>query len=101
MSMEPGRRGRRRRKRSGSPPLTATELRAWSWGCVLAGADESGLVGEDDQLRPVAGTGLGQDAADVSLDGQRADHELLSDFVVGLAESDLREHVAFAFGEVG
>src|SRR6266511_44147 len=36
---------------------------------LFAGADQTGLVGEDDRLGPVPQAELGQHAADVGLDG--------------------------------
>ena len=58
---------------------------------VMAGLDESGLVGGDDGLYPVAAAQLRQDVADVGLDGGFAEEELAGDFAVGQAAGDLDE----------
>ena len=47
------------------------------------GGGEPVLVGEDHQLSAVAGVQLGHRPADVGLRGERADHELAGDLVVG------------------
>ena len=44
---------------------------------------------------------LGEDAADVCLDGLARDEELLCDPAVGLALRDQREHLPLARGELG
>ena len=52
--------------------------------CVLgaAGADDAVLVGEHDQLGAVADLELGEQAADVGLDGCVADEQLCGDLSV-------------------
>jgi hypothetical protein len=63
-----------------------------------AGIGESAVIGEDDQLSPVASTDLDHGAVDVRLDGGRAEHEPRGDLVVGQASRHQRGDLAFAFG---
>ena len=65
----------------------------------LAGSDEPGLVGDDDQLCAVARVELGQDAGDVGLDGGGADVEPGADLGVGQSLGDQGEDVALPVGE--
>jgi len=62
--------------------------------------DKAGFVGEGDELGAVAAGQLAEDAADVRLGGQRADHEPPRDFVVGQAGGDEAEDLVFALGEL-
>jgi hypothetical protein len=52
------------------------------------GDDQTGFVGDDDELSPVAGVELGHDAADVRFCGERAQVETGRDLVVGQALGD-------------
>ena len=54
-----------------SPSAGSTPLRH-----SLSGAHEARLVGQDDGLDPIAQGELGQDPADMSLDGALLDHQL-------------------------
>jgi hypothetical protein len=53
-----------------------------------AGGDQAGLVGEDDELRPVASAELDHRPADVGLGGGGAEHQGGGDLVVGQAVGD-------------
>src|SRR5436190_13764070 len=65
-----------------------------------AGADQAGLVGEHDQLGPVAGPELDHGPADVGLGRGRADDQLVGDLVVGQAGRDQPHDLALALGEL-
>ena len=62
--------------------------------------DNSGFVGEVDELGAVTATELAEDAADVRFGGQWADDELACDLVVGEAGGDQTERLVFALGEL-
>lgn len=66
---------------------------------VVAGLDESGFVGGDDGLYPVAAAQLHQDVADVGLDGGFAEEELAGDLAVGQAAGDLGENLGLSGGQ--
>jgi hypothetical protein len=68
---------------------------------VVAGLDESGFVGGDDGLYPVAAAQLHQDVADIGLDGGFAGEELAGDSAVGQAARDLDENLGLPRGPVG
>src|ERR1700752_3414383 len=61
-----------------------------------AGADQAGLVGDDDQLRPVPGPELGHRPGGVRLGGGGAQVELVGDLFVGQAAGDQRDDFPFA-----
>src|SRR5512132_2411357 len=65
-----------------------------------AGTDQAGLVGEDDQLGPVACPELDHGPADVGLGRGRADDQLGRDLVVGQAGRDQAHDLALAVGEL-
>ena len=71
--------------------------------CVRLGGvtDQAGLVGQHDELDPVAGAGLGEQPADVGLHGRLGDHQVGGDLRVGAAAADQLEHLALALGERG
>ena len=50
----------------------------------MAGGDQAGLVGEDDDLDTVAEAELGQDPGHVSFDGGLADEQAVSPCVSGM-----------------
>src|SRR5216683_8309505 len=52
-----------------------------------AGADQAGLVGEDDELGPVPGAELGHRPGGVGLHRGRADVDLAGDLLVGQPEA--------------
>jgi len=58
--------------------------------------DQTGLVGEHDELHPVAQRELQQDVGDVRLDGGVADDELLRDLGVREAARDQSEDLLLA-----
>src|SRR5258705_5186159 len=64
-----------------------------------AGPDEAALVGEDDQVRAVAGAELHHRAADVRADGGDAEVQLLRDLVVLQALADEGHDLPLAVGE--
>src|SRR5580658_867087 len=64
-----------------------------------AGGDQAGLVGEDDELRPVTGAELDHRPADVGLGGGGAEHQDFGDFVVGQTVRDQGHDLAFPVGE--
>src|SRR4029450_9222895 len=70
------------------------------WSGEPAGADQAGLVGEHDQLGPVAGAELAHGPADVGLGRCRADDQLGGDLVVGQAGRDQAHDLALAVGEL-
>lgn len=61
---------------------------AESRAAALPGADETGLVGGDDELGPVASTEAGQECGDVAAAGGPGDTELGLDLTVGQALGD-------------
>src|SRR5262245_55760021 len=65
-----------------------------------AGADQAGLVGEHDQLGPVAGPELDHGPADMGLGRGRAYDQLVGDLVVGQAGRDQPHDLALAVGEL-
>src|SRR5689334_3867664 len=65
----------------------------------LARGDQAGLVGEDDELGPVAGTELDHRPADVGLGSGGAEHHGLGDLVVGQAMGDQGDHLPLPVGE--
>jgi hypothetical protein len=66
---------------------------------VGARGNQAGLVGEHNELRPVAGTELDHRAADVGLGGGGAEHHGGGDLVVGQAVRDKGHHLSFPVGE--
>ena len=64
-----------------------------------ARGDQAGLVGEDNELRPVAGAELDHRTADVGLGGGGAEHHRVGDLVVGQAVRDQGHHLSFPVGE--
>jgi hypothetical protein len=65
---------------------------------VMAGFDDTGFVGGDNGLYPVAAAYLHQDVADIGLDGGFAEEELAGDFAVGQAAGDLDENLGLPGG---
>src|SRR4029453_3076204 len=63
-------------------------------GLAGAGGDEPGLVGEGDELGAVVAVELGEDASDVGLGGERADHQPAGDVGVAEAGGDKLEDLA-------
>ena len=62
-------------------------------------ADDTGPVGDDGGLDAVGGAELGEDRADVVLDGAGAQVEAVGDLGVGEALAEQGEHVELAGGE--
>ena len=58
-------------------------------GSGLSRSDETDLVGEDHDLHAVAQAELGEDAADVGLDGRLGEHELRGDLGVRASAREL------------
>ena len=50
---------------------------------VWVAVDESGFIGVDDGLDPVAGPEFGEDVADAGLDGFGPDEQVIGDLTVG------------------
>jgi hypothetical protein len=65
---------------------------------VMAWFDDTGFVGGDNGLYPVAAAYLHQDVADIGLDGGFAEEELAGDFAVGQAAGDLDENLGLPGG---
>ena len=65
----------------------------------IADAYQAGLVGDDDQLRAVAGSELGHGPIDVGLGRQRADVQLGGHIVVGAALRGQRDHFPLLAGQ--
>src|SRR6202035_281218 len=63
----------------------------WCRSVCPAGADQAGLVGDDDQLRPVPGAELRHRPGGVGLGGGDAQVELVGDLLVGQAAGDQRD----------
>jgi len=81
-------------------PVTAGRaVRRWS-GLVLTGADEAGLVGEDDDLYPVAEAEFGEDPSDVCLHGAFHHGQPIGDLGVGAATRHLDQDLALSVGEL-
>src|SRR5690606_35140704 len=72
-------------------------------GCAYPQAflevEETTLQGDRHRVRPVPGTKLGQDVADVSLDGVLADRQSIRDDLVGAARTDQLQHFDLALRE--
>jgi hypothetical protein len=66
-----------------------------------SGLDEPGLVGDDDQLRPIADAELGHRVTDVGAGGGGTEVELGADLVVAEPAPDQGEHLPLALGEYG
>ena len=66
----------------------------------MAGVDESGFVGDDDELGAVSGGKLYEQMTHVGLGGGVAHEELLSKFGVGLPFRYAHQHLALASGEL-
>jgi putative molybdopterin biosynthesis protein len=64
-----------------------------------ARGDHPGLVGEDDQLRPVVRAELHHRPADVRLGRGGAEHQGVGDLVVGQPVRDQGHHLAFPVGQ--
>src|SRR5690242_11033778 len=64
------------------------------------GDDETGLVGEHHRLRAVPEFQLGEDVADVRLDGVLADHQGRGDLRVGQPGRDQPQRLPLAAGEI-
>src|ERR1700722_16584685 len=85
-----------------SSALTVTVLsflRLLLAGWWLAGADDAGFVGDDDELGPGAGAELEHGPVDVGLGGEGGDEEPCRDVVVGQASGGESHGLAFARGE--
>src|ERR1019366_6756452 len=65
-----------------------------------AGLDEAVLVGEDDDLDPVAQAQLGEDARDMGLRGCLADHEFVRKLGVRSSTRDQLQHLELAWREL-
>ena len=65
-----------------------------------AGSDDPRLVGEHDELRPVAQVELEQQVRDVRLHGRLGEHEALGDLAVRQALGDELQDLALALGEL-
>lgn len=68
---------------------------------LTVGSDQACLVGDDDELSPVARPQLSHGMADVSARGGRAEEELVADLVVAHASRHQREDLALASGQYG
>ena len=66
---------------------------------AIRGRDEAGLVGEHDELGPVAGAELDHRPAHVGARRRRADEQLLGDLVVAQPAGDQRDDLALAVGQ--
>jgi hypothetical protein len=66
----------------------------------VVGPYESGLVGDNDGLDPVAERELHQDPADMSLDGALLDHQLGGYLSVGQPARDEPQHIKLPLREV-
>jgi hypothetical protein len=64
-----------------------------------ARSDESGLVGDDDELRAIVRVEFGHRPGDVCLTGGWADDEVLGDLVVGQPGGNQREDLTLPVGE--
>src|SRR5215813_3119423 len=69
-------------------------------GLARGGSGDAGLVGDHDQLDPVAAVQLGQEPAHVRLDRGHAQVQARGDLGVGHPGGDQREHLALALGEL-
>ena len=69
-------------------------------GLGPAGADQVGLVGEDDQLGAVPRAELGHRPGGVGLDGGQADVVLPGDLRVGQPRRDQADRLAFPGGQL-
>jgi len=65
---------------------------------LAAGADQAGLVGQDDRLDAVAQAQLGQNAADVRLHGRLGDEQALGDLRVGQPGGHLDKDLPLPLG---
>ena len=65
----------------------------------ITGDDKAGLIGGDDELGPGSSGEFGHDAADVGLDGVRADEQVLSDLRIGPTPTDVGQDVDLTFGK--
>src|SRR5829696_5858634 len=89
------------------PPTDPAWPRAWGVhigaeeGCrdPPSGGGEAVPVRVDDRAGPVPHAELGEDAADVRLDGRLADHQRGGDLGVGRAGGHLPQHVQLPVGE--
>lgn len=61
----------------------------------VSDVDEVCLKGEEDELDAVAGLGLGDEVADVGLDGGHGKPELVADLLIGEALCDECEDLGF------
>lgn len=66
---------------------------------VLAGADEAGLVGEDDKLRAITGAEFTHCTAHMCLGCGGTEDEPFGDFIVGETASHQRHHFTLALGQ--
>ena len=64
-----------------------------------ARGNQAGLIGEDNELRPIAGAELAHRTTDVGLGSGGAEHYGLGDLVVGQTVRDQGHHLAFPVGE--
>src|SRR5262245_47296674 len=69
-------------------------------GLARGGIGDAGLVGDHDQLDPVAAVQLGQEPAHVGLDRGHAQVQARGDLGVGHPGGDQREHLVLALGEL-
>jgi phenylalanyl-tRNA synthetase alpha chain len=69
--------------------------------CRSLRSDESGLVGDDDQLRAVPGTEFHHGMADVGAGGGWAEEQCGADLVIAHALTDERQDLTLSFGEDG
>ncbi len=65
----------------------------------VSDVDEVCLKGEEDELDAVAGLGLGDEVADVGLDGGHGKPELVADLLIGEAPCDECEDLGFTVSE--
>src|SRR5205085_2492251 len=82
------RRGERTRSTAGEQWVNTVD----KWKSALARYDEPVLIGNDDELRAVAGVELGEQTGDVRLRRQRGEHELVCDLRVGEPAADEGQH---------
>jgi hypothetical protein len=65
-----------------------------------SGWDETGLIGDNDELYAVSRAELHEDAGDVRLDRQRAQIERFCDFAVVASSRDKAQHFELARAEL-
>ena len=87
--------------------LRRTVARTPAWGRsslivigLISRSHQSGLIGDNHQLGPVASVKLRHDTANVGLSGRRADEQASRDLSVGQPASDQGEDLTLPLGEV-